>query len=315
MAHALLRELAGRGHTVEVLITEPTDVPAPYEVDGVSVFPRTGKGDPFCWFESAKHRPDLVVTHLGSTERATILARRYGCGVVHIQHNELVEQLTASAEHPPDVQVYNTHWVKDAHERWLASRGRSVPVPAVVHPPVWPEKCSTTTGQAVTLVNLFERKGSAVFWELASRFPDREFLGVKGGYGEQDVRSADNVTVLEHGADMREVYSRTKVLLAPSVYESYGLVAAEATCSGIPVIAHPTPGLVECLENSGVFCDRDDVDAWEKALRKLLSPRGWSAASKRAKDRASTLDSSDDLARWCEIAERVGRRGRACVFG
>ncbi|MFI1769152.1 glycosyltransferase family 4 protein [Streptomyces sp. NPDC020800] len=62
---------------------------------------------------------------------------------------------------------------------------------------------------------------------------------------------------------MREhVYSRSRVMLMPSLYESWGRVAVEAFASGIPVIAHPTPGLVESLGEAGIFAYRDDLNAW-----------------------------------------------------
>ncbi|WP_262928542.1 glycosyltransferase family 4 protein [Streptomyces sp. CBMA152] len=51
---------------------------------------------------------------------------------------------------------------------------------------------------------------------------------------------------------MREhVYSRSRVILMPSLYESWGRVAVEAFASGIPVIAHTTPGLVESMGEAG----------------------------------------------------------------
>jgi glycosyltransferase involved in cell wall biosynthesis len=70
---------------------------------------------------------------------------------------------------------------------------------------------------------------------------------------------------------MREVWSQTKVVLMPSEYESYGMVAAEACVNGIPVIAHPTKGLVECLDSAGLFIPRDDTDGYERTLRLLLT--------------------------------------------
>ena len=56
----------------------------------------------------------------------------------------------------------------------------------------------------------------------------------------------------------------------PSSYESWGRVATEAILNGIPVIAHPTEGLMENLGESGIFIDRDNTDAWVTEIKKLL---------------------------------------------
>ncbi|MFE4971343.1 glycosyltransferase [Kitasatospora sp. NPDC056651] len=62
--------------------------------------------------------------------------------------------------------------------------------------------------------------------------------------------------IIDHvpGHAMRErVYARSRVVLMPSSHESWGRVGVEAFASGIPVIAHPTPGLAECLGHAGIY--------------------------------------------------------------
>ena len=78
-----------------------------------------------------------------------------------------------------------------------------------------------------------------------------------------------NVTLLptvphEHMGDA--VWARTGVLLAPSKAEAWGMAAVEALAHGIPVIAHPTPGLVESMGTGAWFLERDDLDQWETSL-------------------------------------------------
>ena len=62
------------------------------------------------------------------------------------------------------------------------------------------------------------------------------------------------------------------------------------------------------LRDAGVFCDRDDLDAWEQTLRRLLDGRRWKAASRKARARAAELDPAEDLARWCDEVETLARR-------
>jgi glycosyltransferase involved in cell wall biosynthesis len=112
-----------------------------------------------------------------------------------------------------------------------------------------------------------------LFYELSGVL-DLPFLGVEGTHGIQEShRFADdyNVRIKAPTQDMREVWSQTKLVLMPSEYESYGMVAAEACVNGIPVIAHPTPGLKECLDWAGIFIDREDVEGYRAKIVELLT--------------------------------------------
>jgi glycosyltransferase involved in cell wall biosynthesis len=119
------------------------------------------------------------------------------------------------------------------------------------------------------------------------------------------------VDVLPHlpNSAMREqVWARTRVLLVPSGYESWGRVASEAICSGIPVIAQPTAGLRENLGQAGIFIDRSDVDGWVAAIRDLQDPDIYAQASDRARARAAEQQRMhlEDDERWCRHVEAIG---------
>lgn len=209
--------------------------------------------------------PDLIITHHGIAAR--VVPTYYDlfphAHVIAVYHNERydipdINRLNA------DLNVFNTKWVKDE----IGKPG------IVVHPPLEPERhwVDYRLGQGVTLVNLQDNKGVEVFREVARRFSDRPFLGVEGTHGEQQLTGyTDNVAIWHPQQDMRLVWMASKVILMPSEYESYGMVAAEACCNGIPVIANPTPGLVECLDWAGLFVPRNDVDGYERVLRQLLT--------------------------------------------
>lgn len=317
-AHDLLRAVVDAGHRVDVLLSENRGPSQPYEVDGVHVHPHSDTGDPFCWFGTADE-PDVVVSQLQDTTRAAVLARMHQVPHVHLIHNDMWHTRHAIQRGPSDLVVYNTQWVADEVGRWLLfTADQTPPRSVVVHPPVRPERYRVDgPGDRITQVNLFTgTKGPDLFYEMARRLPDRKFLGVLGAYGQQDIRDLPNVELCGpfEPAEMAEkVYARTKVLLMPSTYESYGRCAVEACCAGLPVIAARTPGLIEALGEDGTCINRDDPDAWEAELRKLMTPRGWSAAAKRAKAIADGLDTDGDLARWVEALEQVARKVRVPV--
>ncbi|MFG2001689.1 glycosyltransferase family 4 protein [Spirillospora sp. NPDC048911] len=302
MTHALLRALVSRGHAADVVLSAADG--DPYEVDGVRVWPRTGKADPFRFVDDS----DVIVAHVESASRPLALGDIRGIPVVQIAHNAGAFTESALRKRPAALTVFNSGHVADRLGELCV---RSI----VVRPPVQLNDYRTTPGDAVTLVNLSEDKGAEVFYALAERFPGRQFLGVRGGYGVQITPHGPddlpNVDIVDHVAPhlMRDqVYARTRVLLMPSAHESWGRVGAEAMCSGIPVIAHPTPGLRESLGAAGTFCDREDVDAWAVALRKLLDGRSWRPASRKALARAAELDPAADLDRWCSEVEALARR-------
>ena len=98
-----------------------------------------------------------------------------------------------------------------------------------------------------------------------------------------------NVEILETQSDIREVYKRTKILIMPSLYESWGRTATEAMASGIPVICTDTFGLRENCADAGLYCDRKDIKQWVNMVQKLDSKKEYTAASKKARKRAEEL--------------------------
>lgn len=315
MLSAMLRALVDRGH--EVLVVLSRQPGEPYVRDGIDVVPERDKHHAV----SEVLRADLVVTHLENTPRAAVLARLNGRPVVEVLHNTMPITKEWLAREPCALAVANSQWMAGDYRASFETVGWSAPPMLVVRPPVAVDDYATTPGDRVTLVNLrrmeygggaWMGKGAETFWAVAARMPKTQFLGVRGGYGDQLLADLPNVEVLPHlpAEHMRDkVYARTRVLLMPSSYESWGRTGVEAMCSGIPVVAHPTPGLVESLGDAGIFVDRDDTDGWVRALATLALPGPYRAAGRRARARAEELDPAADLAAWCDAAEEVAARG------
>lgn len=308
MAHAMLRALVARGHEVDVSLSAQAG--EPYELDGVRVWPGS---DP----RLLAHDAHVLVTHLQQTPVATLLGRWRQLPVVQIWHNTM--SVTQRWAPSAALGVANSEWMRADFAMVL---GDQLPPTIVVRPPVVAADYATTPGDRVTLVNLRPDetspdgtvlgKGAELFWQLAELLPGVQFLGVRGAYGTQMVRDLPNVEVIDHVPHDRmrdEVYARTRVLLVPSNYESWGRVAVEAMCSGVPVIAHPTSGLMESCGLDGIFADRDAPRRWARELDWLLKPDHWAEESARCLRRAAELDPTEDLNRWCDAVEALALEG------
>lgn len=314
--HAMFRALAARGHTVDVTLSTQTG--PPFVLDGVHVWPQVDvRDDVFRWVPGV----DLIVAHLANTVRANVLGHYNNIPVCIVHHNtfEPTRDCLELADSRTDLLVLNSRWMDEDLTDWAIAREYQLPPRVIARPTVDRAAYQTTPGDRVTLINLRRRspaepdgltKGGEVFRALAEALPKVPFLGVTGAYGtQQELDDLTNVEVIPHTPhhEMRDtVYARTRVLVVPSSYESWGRVAAEAICSGIPVVASPTPGLMECLGSAGIYVDPLDPDAWVDAVRTLMTkPRSWAAASAASLARAAEHEQfqAEDLERWCDAAE------------
>jgi Glycosyltransferase len=298
--HTFFRAVVNRGHSVNVCLTaQPGEE---YMLDGVKVHPFRHKSDPSVYAQQG----DVLVTHLENTPRTTALGRILQKPVVHVLHNTFEPSKKWIT---PDLglAVFNSEWMKADYEKWWTRHDHPKVPSVVVNPPVIAEDYATISGERLTLINMTEPKGADTFWALAQRMPDVKFLGVIGGYGEQMIlkNPPPNVLIQDHtpGHDMKKVYGQTKVLLMPSSYESWGRVGVEAMASGIPVIAHPTPGLTESLGSAGIFVDRDNIAIWEYRIRELLDGRKYRKFSREAKTRSKELDPKPQLDKFVGALE------------
>lgn len=297
MLHAMVKELNSEGHDVQVYATVMPEAPVHYEYEGADVIVTNtvyARQDIMAW------KPDVIVSHHDNTLRAKQIAARLQIPFVFICHNDL-SGIHRTLDLNPDFTVFNTEWLMEKLKR----PGMRY---TILHPPVFAGQHRTSPGSKVTLVNLNEDKGSGVLYELARRMPDVEFLAVEGAHGVQVMppEYLKNVEFIPQSDDMKNnVWAKTRILLMPSHYESYGMAGVEALASGIPVIAHPTPGLLESQGAFGLFVDRADISTYESEVRRLLNPKEWEPASVLALKRSAELDPKPELANWVSELERL----------
>lgn len=283
MAHAINRYLIqNQGYNVHVI----TNTSPVTEFERVTVSVKTDMPKN----EYSLTHSSVILSHHTQEPNAVRTAAYVKRPVVCFMHDDgrsLYLDHYASLPYKKNIYIVNnSKWL----EKYYARYGfKSI----IVNPPVyWQEYQTPTTREYVTLINCNANKGGKVLVEIAKRMPDIQFLGVKGAYNKQViVQGLPNLTYMDQTSYIKTVYGKTDILLMPSKEESWGRTAIEAMSSGIPVIAHPTPGLLESCGDAGIFCKRDSIDEWVNAIRLLKSDAAYyNSVSARCLARAKDLD-------------------------
>jgi glycosyltransferase involved in cell wall biosynthesis len=174
-------------------------------------------------------------------------------------------------------------------------------------------------GEYITLVNANLNKGVLQFIEMAKAMPDRKFLGVLPYYGELRVPPApSNVRWIPFDDDIRNILKKTRILLMPSYYESFGRIAIEAMINGIPVIyskpaadpPHPncsTEGVAEWIGEAALSCDRESVQSWSDAIEFLDDEVTYEAMSARSREHIESMGIFEEAPRIASLVEDFSR--------
>jgi glycosyltransferase involved in cell wall biosynthesis len=311
MLHGILRQLVDRGHQVAVC-THAHPGGEPIVFRGVDVYP-----------ESEAPRllddVDVLISHLLWTGKARAASVRGQVPLMYLFHNDFTIPHWRLRPGHVTAAVFNTRWLRAAtHKRYKLWE----PVPSVVvRPPVNPEAFEVRgpgfEREYITLVNPNQAKGGHQFYEIAERRRQLRFLAVEGAYGQQ-IRPRrgvhKHVEWQRQTPDMlADVYARTRVLLVPSDYESFGLAAAEAAAAGSVVIASDTLGLREALGPGGLFAPARNVDRWLSWLDAIADREVYENAAGAQRDHVASLgrvgvgeiDALERILRLAANAERV----------
>lgn len=192
--------------------------------------------------------------------------------------------------------VANSQFTADAAHATFGIR--SIVIPPLILPLRY---ATTVNGDEVLFVNPVPEKGVELAFEIAALCPRRQFRFVEGwpldaakrAALEARARALGNVTLQASTQDMRPVYARSRVLLAPSRWqEAWGRIVTEAQLNGIPVLATRIGGLPESVGNGGLlFAPEAPAQDWAEALERICTdPAQYQALSRRALARAAAPD-------------------------
>jgi len=167
-------------------------------------------------------------------------------------------------------------------------------------------KTEKRTPKYVTFINPAIHKGAKIVLEIAKRMRTTEFL-IVGRRGISFGR-LPNVTSISWVSDMKTVYSKTKILLIPSLEaESFGRVAVEAMVNGIPCIVSGRGALPEVVADAGIVIkDPLDIDAWIDSINRLKSDKAlYQKMCEKSKKQAEKFCFERQYEKFRNILERI----------
>jgi hypothetical protein len=142
--------------------------------------------------------------------------------------------------------------------------------------PIVSAKGLTTLADALLLLEALPDLPAYIVWLIGGNEQERAFLRQFAAWhpGMRRLQRAGRCVAWGHveGDSLAEIYSRGRVLVMPSLYEPFGLVAVEAMACGCPVIATRTGGFQDTVVPglTGELVPVDSPQALANALTGFL---------------------------------------------
>lgn len=224
-----------------------------------------------------QERPNVIFTQLEFSPKIVLLAQELNTPVVFFVHDvgpenkwtfKKIDRNKGLAE-----IVFNSKFTQKRFKnfnKYIKEHN------TVCYPPLRQKDYKTSSNKKfMTIINPVKVKGGKIFEKIVKKFPQKQFLAVKGWFDPKEdginLEKYPNVVLWEKQEDMRKVYQNTKFLLIPSlVEEGFCRIAAEAALSGIPSIASQKGGITEAIQNGGILIKNPrNIDLWTRAIEIL----------------------------------------------
>ncbi len=150
-------------------------------------------------------------------------------------------------------------------------------------------------GGYLTMINPAVVKGIGTFLSFAKLMPEEKFLLVEGwsmsqelrDWIEASLRKLPNVRFMHHVADIREIYSQTRLLLVPSIWEeAVPRVVREAQSCSVPSIVSKRGALSEAVGDGGFIVeDFLNPQKWVEAINAMRDETTYATAVRNARMR------------------------------
>lgn len=263
----------------------------------------------------AVFKPDLLLTQLEGAREITAVALQSGVPTLLFVRDAEFAKWNWPACHSRLRLVSSSGYVASRLREKLGFES------TVIHPFIRRAdyQVEKRIGEFITLINPIAEKGLELALEIAALLPRRRFLFVEswplGRLGRRELlrrlTAFPNVTFAPWTLDMKRTYSRTAVILMPSLWEEgFGRVMLEAQINGIPVLGRATGAIPEVLGTSAALLAMDaPAGAWVDEIERLLSDESFYAARSaagRANAARKAFDINSQLESFLALAADLG---------
>ena len=290
--HELAVEMWKRGHLVSVLCGLASNgvgdlyvraLQKAFSRDLVAGYPTYRRWDVLGSIDTILKEvsPDLAIVQIGQTVVLAQAIVQRGVPVLMYLHNVDIDDLGADPR-----SLTNTRFI--ANSTFTAGRYKALfNIDSVVIPPLVRSEnyIGRRTPRNVTFVNPSVVKGREIALKVAEHCPHIPFTFLESWplssaelqYLRRQAARLPNITLKRRTGDMKSIYSRAKLILAPSLLEeAWGRIATEAHFCGIPVVASNIGGLPEAVGPGGILLDpKGPIEPWVDAITRLWNDRSY----------------------------------------
>ena len=285
--HHLLKDFQTTGSEVSVLVPKCKKI-EPFEYDSI----KGAETNEENW-KNYIDQADLIITQLDFSAMVMDYCLKIKKPVIFILHCHIPRD-NKYIKNPNVIKVFNSKYIYNtALKETLEIGGKSFIIYPFTDYQKYKEYATKDLNyrQYITFINPQRCKGADVFYELAKAFPKKKFLVVEGGYYShlQDIqKDLPNVSVHKNTDNIIEdIYLKSRIVLQPSRWETYGMVASETRAMGLPcIVNYHSEGLRENIGKVGLYAYTPEKDATKKNIKSYI-------------DLINALDHQPTYILWC----------------
>jgi len=313
--YTLIKELSLMGINFYIITRKSTIANSEYDTNdtNIAVYRINNKSEIEDVFQRIRNYNKIsgILTQNSWSEIAIKISHKYNYPLLYFLRSPFGElDISKKGEFYCDFVIANSLTTQKYIESKF-NRFDSIIIPPLINPNNYTIEFNSK--EYITLINPIQMKGGDIFKKIAQALPNRKFLAVKGwshlmknnnwdlpllndlssGLGISDnplfaiteFEEINNVTVQDSTTNMKHIYSKTNILLVPSITPEGGpRVAIEAMINGIPVIGSKSGNTPLTIGEGGiVISNLFNISEWVSSILKFDNAEYYEAISQKAK--------------------------------